>query len=102
MPRAFLFDRFIDAIVEDPSYPTIEPFLRLLPDASLLHISLEMPSVSAKTLIESPCLWQPPPAEGSSISLSEIVSALSLALDLTEGAVPGHAFSRGGNRLSHG
>jgi putative nucleotidyltransferase with HDIG domain len=50
-----------------------------------------MPSVSAKTLIESPCLWQPPPAEGSSISLSEIVSALSLALDLTEGAVPGHA-----------
>ncbi|MGB6871986.1 MAG: HD domain-containing phosphohydrolase, partial [Acidobacteriaceae bacterium] len=32
-----------------------------------------------------------PPVRSSSISLAEILSALSFALDLTEGAVPGHA-----------
>ncbi len=34
---------------------------------------------------------QPPVKESSSISLSEIISSLSFALDLTEGAVAGHA-----------
>ncbi|HEY0760586.1 MAG TPA: HD domain-containing phosphohydrolase [Acidisarcina sp.] len=32
-----------------------------------------------------------PPAQGAAIPLSDIVSALSFALDLTEDAVPGHA-----------
>lgn len=49
--------------------------------------------MSAKTVLEE-ISWRPPkniPTEVSDISLSEIVSALSFALDLTEGAVPGHA-----------
>ena len=33
----------------------------------------------------------PLPSRSADISLAEILSALSFALDLTEGAVPGHA-----------
>jgi putative nucleotidyltransferase with HDIG domain len=54
--------------------------------------SAEAAAVSAKTLLEAPCLLPASPPRGEcDISLSEIVSALSFALDLTEGAVPGHA-----------
>lgn len=42
-------------------------------------------------LLESPRALQVHAAHEGDISLSEIVSALSFALDLTEGAVPGHA-----------
>ena len=35
--------------------------------------------------------FEPAPAESGAPSLAEVISALSFALDLTEGAVPGHA-----------
>ena len=43
------------------------------------------------TLLTSARFSDTPQSQGGSLSLSEILSALTFALDLTEGAVPGHA-----------
>jgi HD-GYP domain-containing protein (c-di-GMP phosphodiesterase class II) len=43
------------------------------------------------TTYRQPAILEPSAAEGGVPSLSELLSALSFALDLTEGAVPGHA-----------
>lgn len=53
--------------------------------------------------IHSPVAEFPAPTRNANISLVEILSALSFALDLTEGAVPGHALRSCvlGMRLAH-
>ena len=42
-------------------------------------------------MIQTSSTFRQDPLDDGSISLSEVISALSFALDLTEGAVRGHA-----------